>query len=149
MPQMTKTERLARRRLIYHLWLADEDILPLTEIRAEVPLAWHMIEADVDCFEAKRKVSLYLDKSVAAMFQAMGKGYQARINRILNTWLQMKMAGLMEEDAALAARRKDVLAALRQCNREDLITTLLGHQKQAAKQAAPPARKQPKRPRKR
>lgn len=111
MPQMTKTERLARRRLIYHLWLADEDILPLTEIRAEVPLAWHMIEADVDCAEAKRKVSLYLDKSVAAMFQAMGKGYQARINRILNTWLQMKMAGLMEEDAALAARRKDVLAA--------------------------------------
>ncbi len=49
----------------------------------------------------------------------------------------------------LPESRKDVLAALRQCNREDLITTLLGHQKQAAKQAAPPARKQPKRPRKR
>jgi uncharacterized protein (DUF4415 family) len=111
MPQITRTERLARRRLFYHLWIADEDTPPLAEMRAEVPEAWHMIEADIDCFEAKRKMTLYLDQSVAKMFQAMGKGYQARINRILNTWLQMKMAGLMQEEEALMARRGAVLAA--------------------------------------
>lgn len=49
----------------------------------------------------------------------------------------------------LPESRKDVLAALRQCDREDLITTLLGHQKQGIKQATSQARKQPKRPRKR
>ncbi|HKJ29997.1 MAG TPA: DUF3362 domain-containing protein, partial [Desulfuromonadales bacterium] len=48
----------------------------------------------------------------------------------------------------LPESRKDVLDALRKCDREDLITTLLGHQKQAPKQAAP-TRKRPKRTRKR
>ena len=110
MPQMTRTERLARRRLIYHMWLAEEDQLPLARMREEVPEDWHMIEADLDCLEPKRKITLYLDTSVARMFQAMGKGYQARINRILGTWLQMKMAGLMQEDVALSNRRARLLA---------------------------------------
>ena len=110
MATMTKSEKLARQRLIYHLWRADADDLPLARLREEVPEAWHMIEADIDCYEPKVKVSLYLDQSVAKMFRAMGKGYQLRINRILNTWLALKMAGLMEEDTALANRRGRVLA---------------------------------------
>lgn len=109
MPKMNKTERLARERLIYHLWRADEDELPLRVMREEVPDAWHMIEADIDCFEPKEKITLYLDRSVARMFRTMGKGYQARLNRILNTWLAMKIAGLMEEDIALSNRRAKVL----------------------------------------
>ncbi|MEE4188575.1 MAG: hypothetical protein V2I76_09050, partial [Roseobacter sp.] len=60
MPAMTKTERTARHRLLYHLWRADADDLPLTHLRAEVPEAWHMIEADIDCFEPKEKMTLYL-----------------------------------------------------------------------------------------
>lgn len=108
---MTKTERLARRRLMYHLWLQDEDHLPLEEMRAEIPDAWHMVEADIDCTEPKAKMTLYLDQSVARLFKGMGKGYQARINRILQLWLQMKMAGLMEEGAGLMARRQQVLDA--------------------------------------
>jgi radical SAM superfamily enzyme YgiQ (UPF0313 family) len=48
----------------------------------------------------------------------------------------------------LPESRKDVLTALKQCGREALITTLLGHQKQGIQQATSQARKQPKRPRK-
>lgn len=107
---MTKSERLARRRLMYHLWLQDEDSLPLAEIRAEIPDAWHTVEADIDCHEPKQKLTLYLDQSVAKLFKGMGKGYQARINRILQLWLQMKMAGLVEEAAGLIERRQQVLA---------------------------------------
>jgi hypothetical protein len=79
-------------------------------MREELPEAWHMVEADLDCREPKRKMTLYLDASVAQMFRAMGQGYQARINRILSTWLQMKMAGLVQEDVALANRRARLLA---------------------------------------
>ncbi|ABG30883.1 hypothetical protein CEP88_16145 [Roseobacter denitrificans] len=111
MPRLTKTEHIARRRLMYHLWRADEDTLPLRALREEVPDAWHMIEADIDCHEPKVKTTLYLDQSVAKMFRAMGQGYQARINRILNTWLAMKMAGLMEEETALGNRRARLIAA--------------------------------------
>jgi uncharacterized radical SAM protein YgiQ len=48
----------------------------------------------------------------------------------------------------LPENRKDVLTALKQCDREELITALLGHQKQEPKQTAPRARKQQKRSRK-
>ena len=58
MAQITKSEKLARRRLIYHLWVASEDQPPIREIREEVPDAWHMIEADLDCFAPKLKMTL-------------------------------------------------------------------------------------------
>lgn len=108
--RMTKTERLARRRVIWNLWRASEDIVPLDEIRAEVPEAWHSIVEDLDCSEPKDKLTLYLDRSVAKAFRAMGKGYQARINRILLTWLQLKAAGMLETEAYLGRRQGAALA---------------------------------------
>jgi len=38
------------------------------------------------------KMSLYLDESVARFYRAMGTGYQARINRILATFAQMRIS---------------------------------------------------------
>ncbi len=74
------------------------------------------MEADIDCFEPKTKVTLYLDASVAKMFRAMGKGYQARINRILQLWLQSKMGGMQNEAEQLVARR---MPYVRRENQED------------------------------
>ncbi len=107
--RLTKTERLARRRMIWNLWRASEDELPLEEIRAEVPDAWHTIVEDIDCYEPKEKVTLYLDRSVARTFKAMGRGYQGRINRILMTWLQMKAARMLETEDRLTRRLGEVL----------------------------------------
>ena len=42
--------------------------------------------------------------SVAKFYRAMGEGYQARINRLLRTWAQMKIAGEVQLDAHLAKR---------------------------------------------
>ena len=110
--QISKSEKLARRRLIYHLWLASEDRVPMYEVREEVPDAWHMIEADIDCHAPKQKVTLYLDAPVAKAFKAMGQGYQARINRILVTYLEMKAGHLLEAEAImLKDRQKAILAA--------------------------------------
>ncbi|MCB1310447.1 MAG: BrnA antitoxin family protein [Sedimentitalea sp.] len=108
--RLTKTERLARRRVIWNLWRSSEDHPPMREVRAEVPDAWHAIVEDIDCHEPKEKVTLYLDRSVARAFKAMGQGYQARINRILLTWIQMKAARMMEADAYLAKREAAALA---------------------------------------
>ena len=64
----------------------------LEAARRHVPEAWLTLEMDVDTAAPKQKLSLYLDASVVKMYRAMGRGYQARINRILETWMQMKMA---------------------------------------------------------
>ena len=73
-------------------------------LREEVPEAWHTLEADLDVWEPKEKVTLYVETSVARFYRAMGHGYQARINRILATWAQMKIAGEVRLDEALARR---------------------------------------------
>ncbi len=89
-----KTKRIARERLYRLLWdqALESDDLFLDRARRMVPDAWHMLEMDVDVSEPKEKVTLYLDRSVAKTFKAMGHGYQARINRILATWVQMQIA---------------------------------------------------------
>jgi uncharacterized protein (DUF4415 family) len=122
MAQMSKAEKLARRRLIYHLWVASEDRLPMHEVRNEVPDAWATLEADLDCYAPKEKVTLYLDQPVAKAFKAMGKGYQGRINRILATWLQMKIGHVLEaERIMLADRRKAILAEEREDGSETVM----------------------------
>lgn len=103
-----KTRRLAEARFhqLLHLqtMAASEDLF-LETARKEVPEAWHTLEMDVEAEGPKEKVTLYLDRAVIAMFRKMGKGYQARINRILETWMQMKMA-------EKAVFRRDVMAAV-------------------------------------
>ena len=101
---MTKTQRIARERLTYHLWMLDRHTLDPVTLRDDFPEEWHTIEADVDVEEPKEKVTLYLDRSVARLFKGMGKGYQNRINRILATWMHMRAMGLLETERYLGER---------------------------------------------
>ena len=99
----TKTKRLAEERffrLIHDLSHESDETLS-DDIRRVVPDAWHLIEMDVDVAEPKTKVTLYLDQPVARLFRAMGAGYQARINRILATWAQMKMVELKAAETSI------------------------------------------------
>lgn len=107
-----KSRRMAEARFHKLLWIAaHEDNGFLHDARREVPDAWRTLEFDLDVEEPKQKVTLYLDRSVARLFRAMGKGYQARINRILATWMQMKIAEKAELAIDLAAQlRKDAAA---------------------------------------
>jgi uncharacterized protein (DUF4415 family) len=93
-----KTKRLAEERLMRLLYegAGGFDAAMMEQVRQQVPDAWHLIEMDIDVIAPKEKVTLYLDRAVVRCFRAMGGGYQARINRILETWVQMKMADLKE-----------------------------------------------------
>jgi uncharacterized protein (DUF4415 family) len=107
--RLTKTERIARNKLIRHLSEARGDMLD-DALEGMVPDAWHTLEADLDVEEPKVKVTLYLDTSVAKMFRAMGTGYHARINRVLATWLQLKIAGLLREREEIERRFGQIMA---------------------------------------
>jgi len=90
--RMTKTQRLYMDRLMLNLeQIKDESELDYN-VQALVPEAWDLLERDVDVEEKKTKVTLLLDDSTAKFYRAMGKGYQARINRILSTFAQMRIA---------------------------------------------------------
>lgn len=100
---LTKTQRIARERLSEILWKSQIDDEVSVALRDEVPDAWHRLEADLDVHEKKVKITLRLEDSVAKFYRAMGHGYQARINRILETWAQMKIAGALGGEARLNA----------------------------------------------
>ena len=53
----------------------------------------------MDATEPKEKITLWLDKSVAQFYRAQGRGYQARINRILATYAQLRIARVTRMDA--------------------------------------------------
>lgn len=88
----TRAQRLARERLTLLLHGLERDDAWAGRIQALVPDAWQTLEADLPLVEKKTKVTLRLDESVAKFFRAMGPGYQARINRLLATYAQMRIA---------------------------------------------------------
>ena len=104
MARMTKTERIAREGLMKNMIHLHRDGWISSTIAEEIPDAWHTLEADLDVAEKKEKVSLYLDRSVVKFYRAMGVGYQARINRLLATWAQMKIAQEVKLDDYLEKR---------------------------------------------
>ena len=103
-----KSRRLAEERfyaLLSQSAMENEKAF-LEAMRHEVPEAWHTLEMDLEVEAPKEKVTLYLDRAVVTMFRKMGKGYHARINRILETWLQMKISEVEAFRAEMIARVK-------------------------------------------
>jgi uncharacterized protein (DUF4415 family) len=94
---------MAKEKLSELMWRSQLEDNISTALRDEVPDAWHRLEADLDVVEPKVRVTLRIDASVAKFYRAMGQGYQARINRILETWAQMKIAGVVEAEAQMEA----------------------------------------------
>ena len=99
-PRLTRTQRLSRDKVFRYL--AEERLYRDEELTAamrdEVPDAWHTIEHDLDVTEPKVKVTLWLDGSTAKFYRAMGRGYQARINRILGLWAHLKIAKFIDRE---------------------------------------------------
>jgi len=87
-----KSQRIAKEKLGRLLQLADLEDDVNTLVREKIPQAWHRLEHDIDVQEPKEKITLRVDRSVARFYRAMGKGYQERINRILATYAQARIA---------------------------------------------------------
>ena len=99
-----KSKRLATERLYrlaYIQTLESESGFEEFALR-QVPEAWETLELDLDVEPQKEKVTLYLDRAVIRMFRGMGKGYQARINRVLELWLQLRISQRVQSQRTMA-----------------------------------------------
>lgn len=97
----TKAERLARERVRKNLYMMWEDNDFDWYVKELVPDAWATLEQDVEVTEPKEKITLRLDRSVAQFYRALGRGYQGRINHILATYAQLKIAKVTRMDARM------------------------------------------------
>ena len=93
-----------RDRELRDLMRLSQDKMIARMLSEEILEEWNMIVHDIPAYEKKEKLTLYLDKSLAKFFKAMGNGYQARINRILATWARMVILEDMELENALRRR---------------------------------------------
>ena len=107
--RMTKTERFATERMYRNLRALEDESVVDDLIRNLCPDAWRTLHDDLDVREKKVHVTLRLDASVAAFYRAMGQGYQARINRILATFAQMRMAEVRKTERMMDAEMKKML----------------------------------------
>ena len=99
--RMTKTERIANAGLARRIHEMQDDSYFDDSIRDLIPDAWRTLEQDIDVEERRVRVTLLLDESVAKFFRAMGRGYQARINRLLGTYAQMMILKSRHDDTFL------------------------------------------------
>ena len=107
-PGRTRTARLAYERMLSHVLEQDwEGLAPYLDLAEHIPEAWDTLERDVDVWEPRVKVTLMLDASVAKFYRAQGQGYQARINRVLATYAQMKIAEVRMAEARLERFREE------------------------------------------
>ena len=97
----SRAARLAEERLGRYLRAAEDEPISDWDIRYEAPDAWRTLELDLDVTEKKVHVTLRLDASVAKFYRAMGAGYQARMNRILGSYAQMRILELLAVDDAI------------------------------------------------
>ena len=86
-----KSQQMAERRLKHLLLDLYEEPIPY-EAEQVIPETWATLEEDVDVTERKVKITIRLDESVVKFYRAMGVGYQARMNRVLQTYAQMQIA---------------------------------------------------------
>lgn len=114
----TKTQAMHLERLMLNAQHLESEDLSDYDIQHLIPVAWDTLERDVDVEEKKVKITLRLDESVAKFYRAMGTGYQARMNRILATFAQMRMGQVMMENARVAAAMRDLRESMRR-DRDD------------------------------
>ena len=101
----SKTDRLAYERLGKRSGELRDTEIWVYDLQSEVPAAWATLAQDIDVEEPKVKITMRLDESVAKFYRAMGKGYQERMNRVLATYAQMKIARVMELNGEVASFR--------------------------------------------
>ena len=122
----SKSQRMAREALARNLLVLTSETWETEALKEAVPEAWHTLEQDLDVAEPKEKVTLYLDRAVVKCFRSMGAGYQARINRILETWMQMKIADVKALEMtlidALDASQADIDKANEEAEPIDTLT---------------------------
>lgn len=103
----SRAARLAYERVIGNLVDLEYDGHVPYWVKEHIPEAWDTLEKDVDVFEKKVQITIRLDESVAKYFRATGPGYQARINRVLATFAQMRIAQINAAEQRWKVRKAE------------------------------------------
>lgn len=95
--KMTKTQGINWSYAIDAHRMIEHDLHSHVAKEKMLPPAWDEIWQDKDRrHPTRQRVTMQMDADVVKFFKAMGEGYQARINRVLRTFMHYRLAGIVE-----------------------------------------------------
>ncbi len=95
--KMTKTQRINWSYAVDAHAMIEYDLHSYVARQKMLPPAWDEIWKDEDRrHPVRQRVTMQMDADVVKFFKAMGEGYQARINRVLRTFMHYRLAGIVE-----------------------------------------------------
>ena len=95
--KMTKTERVNWKHGVDAMRMIEHDIHDVLFQLNGMPMEWHQVAQDEDKRDGKRtRCTVAFDADVVRFFKAMGPGYQARMNRVLRSWMHFRLAKIIE-----------------------------------------------------
>ena len=91
----TKFEEENRSELLEALRRDMREVEVLTETVSAIPAGWWRLELDMPASPAKEQISIRIDEDVMAFFRGYGTGYQTRMNKVLRTYMQARLAKVL------------------------------------------------------
>ncbi len=88
----TKFEEENRAEMFEELRRDIKEIETIAETATAIPPGWWRLDRDFPPTPSKAPVSLRIDEDVLAFFRGYGRGYQTRMNRVLRTYMQARLA---------------------------------------------------------
>ena len=98
MPDLTKMTPRRNAQFYYMMDVMrrfEWDIHNRIEQSGRIPSEWHDIAKERPD-RVKRQVNIGLDEDVLKFFKSLGKGYGAKINLILKSFMHARLAGVLE-----------------------------------------------------
>ncbi|MEM6932218.1 MAG: BrnA antitoxin family protein [Pseudomonadota bacterium] len=90
-PRRTASQIRANLQMLDEIAALEKDIRE-RELRDLIPSEWHSLEEDIPTRPRKQRVTAAIDSDVLCFFRKMGHGYQARMNRVLRTYMLARLA---------------------------------------------------------
>ncbi|MEM8843241.1 MAG: BrnA antitoxin family protein [Pseudomonadota bacterium] len=61
-----------------------------------IPSDWYEMEKIAPCTAPRQKITLTLDRDLVTFYRRLGRGYQARMNAILRSYMHARIAKIIE-----------------------------------------------------
>ncbi len=85
--KQSANERRKFKRMMKVLDDLDQDVKAIMLIGRLVPKDWHEMEKIAPTVPQKAKITTLVDKDVLKWYRGLGRGYQARINAVLRSYM--------------------------------------------------------------
>ncbi|MDA0222282.1 MAG: BrnA antitoxin family protein [Rhodobacterales bacterium] len=93
--KLTKKERVDLTMLMDAMAQTEFDLLHPIARHANFPATWREIALE-GANPTRTRITARFDADVVKFFRSLGPGYQDKMNRVLKSWMLMRLTGLLE-----------------------------------------------------